>query len=84
MSKDDYWAQKDAYEKKVRTPMIEYAHVQNCATQLVTTAAQVDALAFGNMTKGARLDFMVKCVEEVAGQLLEKLEAKKKELEDNV
>ena len=69
VSRDDYWANKEAHDQTVREPRIAYSAAQKNATELVTAALAHDLLSFGNAAKGKRLDMMADYVDQLTLRL---------------
>lgn len=63
--KDGYWEEKQKHDREVVEPRITFASSQRDAIELVTAALANDCLSFGNTAKGAKLDLLLKYVDEV-------------------
>lgn len=69
-NKDTYWADKDAYSKKVVEPRINFSASQRDAVALVSAALEFDCLSFGNAAKGKRLDMLLDYVDQVTDRFV--------------
>jgi hypothetical protein len=74
-SRDDYWANKEKYDKEVTQPRISYAAAQKGAIALVTAALANDVLGFGNAKKADKMEMLLGYVSEVTDRLAVKLDA---------
>jgi hypothetical protein len=66
--KDQYWADKEQYQKDVVEPRITWASAQSDAVVLVNAALQHDLLAFGNANKSAKLGLLLDYVDQVTAR----------------
>jgi len=66
--KDQYWADKEAYQKEVVEPRITWASAQSDACVIVVAALQHDLLAFGNANKSAKLGLLLDYVDQVTAR----------------
>lgn len=64
-SRDDYWSNKEDFDKNVRDPRISFAASRNSAVQVVCAALSGDVLSFGSVSKGAKLDMFLDYVDQV-------------------
>ena len=76
-SRDGYWSAKEANDKakderyqSQDIPRMSFSAAQDRAVQLVSAALTHDCLAFGNMKKGDKLDYVLGCVDEVTDRFL--------------
>jgi hypothetical protein len=69
-SKDTYWADKDAYSKKVVEPRINFSASQRDAVALVSAALEFDCLSFGSVAKGKKLDMLLDYVDQVTDRFV--------------
>lgn len=74
-TRDDYWKNKEAYDKEVTQPRIAYAAAQKSAVAIVTTALANDALGFGSAKKADKMELLIGYVEEVTNRLALKLDS---------
>ena len=65
MTKDQYWEEKEQYQRDVVEPRITWASAQSDAVVLVTSALQHDLLAFGSANKSAKLGLLLSYVDTV-------------------
>lgn len=68
--KDTYWADKDAHQKKVVEPRINFSASQRDAVALVTAALEFDCLSFGSTAKGKKLDMLLDYVDQVTDRFV--------------
>lgn len=68
-SRDDYWANKETYDKEVTQPRISYAAAQKSAVAIVTTALANDVIGFGNAKKADKMEMLLEYVDEITGRL---------------
>jgi hypothetical protein len=66
--KDQYWADKEQYQKEVVEPRITWASAQSDAVVVVNAALQHDLLAFGNANKSAKLGLLLEYVDQVTAR----------------
>lgn len=71
-SRDDYWANKEAKDvakderyQTVDIPRMSFSATFQPAVDVVCAALANDALSFGTMKKGDKLDFILDCVDQV-------------------
>jgi hypothetical protein len=74
-SRDDYWKQKEAYDKEVTQPRISYAAAQKNAVQIVKTALECDALGFGSAKKADKMEMLLNYVDEVTNHFAVRLDS---------
>lgn len=67
-ARDEYWVQKDAYDKEVTQPRIAWTAAQHDAVALVVAALQHDCIALG-AKKSDRLGILLDTVEEITNEL---------------
>lgn len=80
-SRDDYWRNKDEYDKKIRQPMIAYQSARSCAVQIVTAALENDILALGQK-KAAKLELLMGLVDEITGEFVVRYNEQEASLSD--
>jgi hypothetical protein len=74
-AKDTYWADKDAYQKNVVEPRINFSASQRDAVALVTAALEFDCLSFGSTAKGKKLDMLLDYVDQVTDRFVAQRQA---------
>jgi hypothetical protein len=74
-SKDEYWAEKDAYQRNVVEPRINFSASQRDAVALVSAALEFDCLSFGSVAKGKKLDMLLDYVDQVTARFVEQRRA---------
>lgn len=67
-AKDDYWANKEAYDKEITQPRIAYSAAQKVAVEIVGLALQHDMLSLGTK-KADKLELVLNYVDEITGRL---------------
>ncbi len=72
-TRDDYWKNKEEYDKGVTQPRIAYAAAQKSAVAIVTAALANDVLGFGNAKKADKMTMLMEYVEQVTCELALKL-----------
>jgi len=70
-ARDKYWEDKDAYDKQVTGPRINFSASQRDAISLVTAALEQDCLSFGNAAKGKKLDMLLEFVDQITDRFVE-------------
>ena len=71
-SRDDYWAEKDRYDKEVRQPVICYQSALNSAIDVVKIAQAMDALPINkNLKKADVMPTIMAVVREVRDEIFE-------------
>lgn len=81
MSRNDYWTEKDRYDKAVRQPLIAYQSARRDAVDVVVAALEADILTLGQK-KADKLELLCGYVDQVRDRFLEQYENVQKELED--
>jgi len=64
-AKDRYWDEKEKYQKEVVDPRISFSASQKDAVALVTAALDNEALSFGGVSVGKKLDMLLEFVDQV-------------------
>lgn len=59
-----YWEDKEKRDIEVVEPRITFCSAQSDAIDLITAALANDCLSFGNMAKGAKLDYLYELVDQ--------------------
>ena len=74
--KDNYWAAKEERYQAVDVPRMSFSAAQDRAVRLVSAALAADALSFGTVAKGKRLDMLLGYVDQVTDRFfLQSIEA---------
>lgn len=73
-AKDGYWERKEQRDVEVIEPRITHAAARRDAVTIVTAALAADALSFGNVQKGKKLDMLVDFVQQVTATLVAEVE----------
>jgi hypothetical protein len=81
-AKDDYWANKEAYDKEVTQPRIAFAAAQKSAIEIVGLALQHDLLSLGTAKKADKLDLILAYVDELTGKLALRMQSAGQILEE--
>lgn len=76
-NREGYWAakeardlEKDARYQNVDVPRMGLSAAQDRAVALVVGSIGTEAIPFGNMNKGERLDYLIDCVEKVTDRFV--------------
>lgn len=74
----EYWQAKEKRDIEVVEPRITFSAAQRDAIEIVKAALDKDLLAFGNASKGAKLDMLLDFVDEVTARFYhQRMEAAK-------
>lgn len=73
--RDDYWANKEKYDKEVTQPRIAYAAAQKSAVAIVTAALANDVIGFGNAKKADKMEMLLEYVEDITCRLALRLDS---------
>jgi hypothetical protein len=74
-TRDDYWRNKEVYDKEVTQPRISYAAAQKSAVAVVTAALANDVIGFGSAKKADKMEMLLGYVDEVTNHFALKLDA---------